>query len=574
VVLRRLAVFAGAFSLEAAQSVGAETSLERGQVVEAVASLVTKSLLAIEIGATSVRYRFLDTTRTYALGKLDQSGEAAVVSKRHAAYYRELLERTDSAVSQLSNPTVPPVHQEHLSNIRAALEWSFSAQGDVDLGTALAAASGPVFLEMSLLRECRVWMERSIAARDAAAWDARREMDIQAALALSLMFSEGDCEDVQPALIRSFALAEELKYPRLQLRLLAARHIFLTRIGDFHGVLALAQRSEAVAKMIPDPAAAVMADWMLGIAYHFIGSQCRAREYCETALHPPGCRDGKLTHSHGISTLHARSRRAASVALARTLWLQGYADRAVNVARQTLDEAGTLGHPLSLCHCLIYTVSVFLWSGDWSAAEAIVERLIAHTQRHSLAPYHAGGVGLKGYLLLRRGDVDAGIPLLRKCLETIPEYPVFTGELAQGLSMAGQFDEAIAVIDEAVTHSKRNGESFLTPELLRIKGELLASAPGANLSEAEVWLSRSLELACRQSALAWELRTTTSLALLRRKQDRDAEAHGALAAVYDRFTEGFETSDLRAARRLLDELEKPASEARGHAIAVPRRAQG
>jgi len=72
---------------------------------------------------------------------------------------------------------------------------------------------------------------------------------------------------------------------------------------------------------------------------------------------------------------------------------------------------------------------------------------------------------------------------------------------------------------------------------------------------------RSIQLARRQSALAWELRTTTSLALLRRKQDRRDEAHGALAAVYDRFTEGFGTRDLRAARRLLDELEQPASAA-------------
>jgi predicted ATPase len=255
--------------------------------------------------------------------------------------------------------------------------------------------------------------------------------------------------------------------------------------------------------------------------------------------------------------------------LARALWLQGYADRAAKIARQTLDEAGALGHPVSLCNCLMYAVPVFLWIGDWPAAEAVIERLIAHAQRHSLAPHHAVGVGSKGELSLKRGDVDAGIRLLRTCLETLHADPVFTGDLAEGLAMAGQFDEAMAVIDEAIAHSERTGESFHTAEILRIKGELLASAPGANLSEAEDWLSRSLQLAHRQSALAWELRTTTSLAVLRRKQDRHAEAHGALAAVYDRFTEGFETSDLRAARRLLDELEQPTSAVRTHAASIP-----
>ncbi len=76
--------------------------------------------------------------------------------------------------------------------------------------------------------------------------------------------------------------------------------------------------------------------------------------------------------------------------------------------------------------------------------------------------------------------------------------------------MAGQTDEAMGVIDEAIAYGERNAESFHTLEIFRIKGELLASAPGANLTEAQDWLSRSLQLARRQSALAWELRTTMS----------------------------------------------------------------
>jgi predicted ATPase/DNA-binding winged helix-turn-helix (wHTH) protein len=201
VVLRRLAVFVGTFSLEAAQAVAAGNPFDRGQIVEAVTSLVSKSLVAAEIGATSVCYRLLDTTRAYVQSKLVQSGEEIAVARRHAMYYREFLERTDSA-PQSSKPAGRPEHREHVSNVRAALEWAFSAQGDLDLGTALAAASAPLFLEMSLLSECRVWMERSIVARQAAPWDPRREMEIQVALALSLMFTEGDCEEARAGLAR------------------------------------------------------------------------------------------------------------------------------------------------------------------------------------------------------------------------------------------------------------------------------------------------------------------------------------------------------------------------------------
>jgi tetratricopeptide (TPR) repeat protein len=254
------------------------------------------------------------------------------------------------------------------------------------------------------------------------------------------------------------------------------------------------------------------------------------------------------------------------------LWLQGHAEQAVKIAGEILDETGELNpHPISLGHCLFYTASVFVWSGDCSTAEAIIGRLITHAERYSLAPYRAGGIGLKGQLLLRRGDVDAGIRMLCTCLETIPAYPIFTADLAEGLAAAGQVDEAGAVIDKAIAHDEQNGESFHTPEIFRVKGELLAALSTTKLSDAEDWLSRSIQLARRQSALAWELRSTTSLALLRRKQGRGEKAHRALSAIYDRFTEGFKTPDLTAARQLLDELEQSAS-AGTHAASLHKRA--
>ncbi len=109
-VLRRLAVFVGTFSLEAARSVAAETPIEGGQVVEALDSLVAKSLVVTEIGPTWARYRLLDTTRSYALDKLIRSGEAAAVERRHATYYREFSECTDSAASRLFEPERPVIH--------------------------------------------------------------------------------------------------------------------------------------------------------------------------------------------------------------------------------------------------------------------------------------------------------------------------------------------------------------------------------------------------------------------------------------------------------------------------------
>jgi predicted ATPase len=161
---------------------------------------------------------------------------------------------------------------------------------------------------------------------------------------------------------------------------------------------------------------------------------------------------------------------------------------------------------------------------------------------------------LKGELSLRQGDTEAGLRLLNGSLDALEAVqhqtmtPVFTSDLAIGLARAGRRDEVDAAIDKAMACSPH----FYLPETMRIKAELLASGPHS--SEAEPWFSRSLDLAREQSALAWELRTATSLGHLWARQGRCDEATRVLRPVYERFTEGFETADLSAAKRLLGEL--------------------
>jgi predicted ATPase/DNA-binding winged helix-turn-helix (wHTH) protein len=164
VILCRLSVFVGAFSLEAAQFVAAGDIQEREHVAEAIAGLVTKSLVAVETNRTGMLYRLLDTTRAYVLTKMTDSSEKSTIAQRHAIYYREILENIEiGSLTCLKNDGTDE-RWRHVNNARAALEWSFAKQGDKDVGTALAAASAPLFLKLSLLTECRVWMERGNAA--------------------------------------------------------------------------------------------------------------------------------------------------------------------------------------------------------------------------------------------------------------------------------------------------------------------------------------------------------------------------------------------------------------------------
>jgi predicted ATPase len=168
-------------------------------------------------------------------------------------------------------------------------------------------------------------------------------------------------------------------------------------------------------------------------------------------------------------------------------------------------------------------------------------------------------------LSIDRGEAEAGIELVRGAVETLYagryelHNPVFLGALAEGLAMTGRFSEALTTIDEVMARVGRNGQLFSLPEFMRIKGEILISAAQTDFSKPEGLFVQSIELASRQSALSWQLRAATSLARLWDGQDRTSEALGVLTPVYDSFTEGFETSDLQAARRLLGRLKERAS---------------
>src|SRR6202171_5734005 len=553
-ILCRLSVFVGVVTLEAARAVAAGDDVDETEVVTVLVGLVAKSLMSADTSAPATRYRLLDTTRAYAFAKLSETGEAGEVKRRHASYFLDLLERVDGNSFTPLQAKSFAVFADQLGNVRTALEWCFAERGDGVLGVALAAASAPLFLEMSLLTECHRWTERAVAVLDDANRGTRREMDLHAALGLSLMFTRGNSEQVGKSLIGGLELAERLGDLHSQLRLLERLHLFHVRIGNFHDALASAQRGEGVATKIGDPVLLGQIQVALGISHHLEGDSRSALGYLESAL-------AQLPLSPQINSLHLGFdyRNRARITLARVLWIRGCPDQAVKFARQSVEEAIRLNHPIKLCMALLWAMSVFLWNEDLESAEEYTDRFIAQAEKHSLAPYQTIGVGAKGELLVRRGDVEAGIVLLRLSLGAVRAHryglqTAFSSALAEGLSMTGRGDEALNTIDEAIALVEHNEDLFGMPELLRIKADILVSAQPADPVRAEGLLIQSLGMARRQSALAWEWRTATTLARLWLTQGRFGEARDVLAPAYDRFTEGFDSPGLKTAKKLLDEL--------------------
>jgi predicted ATPase/DNA-binding winged helix-turn-helix (wHTH) protein len=554
VVLRRLAVFVGHFTLEAARAVVTSATIDQVLILGAIGSLVAKSMVATDRVGTMMRYRLLDTTRAYALEISVEDAELADIAARHATYYRGWLEQNSTEWPAWPGTERAP-HLDKLNNVRAALEWCFGVNGDLEIGIGLAAAAAPIFLAMSLLPECHRWSERAIRALDDASRGGPEEMHLQAGLGISSTQMQGGGDAARLALNRSLAIAEERGDVLHQAALLGMLHMFHFRSGDFKTTLHYAQRCRALADSIDEPAAITLAHSILGRSLLLMGDLDGARTELEAML--PGWSRPRVS-----STLYLAYDRhfRAGIALARTLWLQGYPAQAVERAHQTIKGAEQMDHPASLVVVLAWAASIFLWTGDLRSAEEYIDSCISRAESYSLDPLVAVGQARKAELAIRRGDAENGVESLRKCFRKIHavRYEMMTTEfdisLARGLGAIGRLAEAIHVIDEAMQRVETNGDAMYMPELLRVKGRLLWSRAPPDAGDAESIFMQSLALSRHQGARAWELRTATDLAALFAGQGRSERGRALLQPVFEQFVEGSNTADLEAAERLLATL--------------------
>jgi predicted ATPase/DNA-binding winged helix-turn-helix (wHTH) protein len=552
VVLSRLSVFVGNFTLQAAGSVASEMELDEANVIDAVESLVAKSLISTTVINESTYCRLLDTTRTYAAVKLLERGEVNRTARYHALFYSAFLEH-DERIQSLFGEHDLSGYAPHIGNVRSALRWALLERGDVAVGIELATWAAPLFIGLSLIEECRRWCERALAALDEVSRGNRQEMILQEALAMSSMSTKGNSDQVRAAIERGLALAEAFEDRGRQLRLLFGQSAFLTRNGDVRCALALAERAGVIAQAVQHPVGSVWAEWWLGLDHHFLGDQAAAQRHLESGMARAVEFGTVNTNFFGFDP-HSR----ALFGLAQTLWLRGFSDRALKIVQTSLDDAANRDHPVPISNALVYASTLLLWSGDLIGASDHIERLIVHAARYSLEPYRAAAIALKGELAIASDDPESGLDLLRSALKTLrsQQYNLliagFVGASAEGLRETGQFEDALFAINEAIARATNSGVELSLSDLLRIKSQILIARH--EREEALSCLTESLTVARAQSALAWELRSTIAMARMLCEDGQREQARHRLAVVYDRFTEGFETADLKRARALFEEL--------------------
>jgi adenylate cyclase len=384
----------------------------------------------------------------------------------------------------------------------------------------------------------------------------RQELELQAALGPSLNQTKGDsAPEVEAVYGRIAELGERTGQTQYVVAVQSGLfRVYMVR-GQYETAQGFADRVLNLAERSKDPAELLNAHTLMGVNSFWKGDLTIAHEHFERAaahIDPP--RQRHLTAIHGLDSATACSGYAAL-----PLWMMGYPDQALQRTLRALSLARERDHLSSTVMALHYASIGHLYRGETQTARELAEAGLALANEHGLELWAGLHNQALGQALAQSGREPKGIEHIEKGISAyegtrarrIVGQP---GELAYAYGRIGQSTKALKLIKEQLALASAFGAHSVEPELHRIKGELLLLQDPSSLPGAELCFRTAIEKAQRLAAKSWELRTTTSLARLLRDTNRRDEARAMLAEIYNWFTEGFDTADLKDAKALLEEL--------------------
>jgi len=534
--LRSLSVFNGSFTLEDAVFVMGPL-IHSDEANDRLASLLDKSLVVARPDEWTARYRLLDTTRAYGQDRLEESGEAGPLRRRHA---QRFLERCQAPRKVDDEEAL----RQAMVDVRAALDWALVRGSDIALGLDLASAATPVFLQLSLLREHRKYLELALA-HISSATDPKSitdtalctEMELRIAVAWALYYTDGPDPAIDDHLLKARGIARKIGDKIQELRILWILFGIAGNAGNYRQELTYAREFGTVADPLADPMPKLRSHRFIGRGLGDLGQYMLAQEHIDLALRPT--RDAV---SQSTTNAYEIDNWVASHAIrARILWLRGYPDDAKTEAEECISDALQLGHDQSTCWALAFNVCpVAIWRGDLDEARHYVNLLRKHSE-NIFQHYYGWALiydrFLNGIALAPHRSNESPLAGLK------PTVPAQADLLAT-------FDINLAGLD-ALTRAQADEDIWCTPEVLRAWAVRHISG-----AEAEDILLRSLGLAKRQDAKAWELRAATSLSLLYLRSCRSREARAVLEPALEQFKQGHDTRDVQAAINVLRALPK------------------
>lgn len=553
-LLRSLAVFPGGFMLEA---VAAVTGLSPSRSDDQIARLIEKSLVVAGTSGATKRYRLLETTRQYARELLGQGREYHRASRRHAEFLCRLLPSDPLSLRPAMAIQDVAVHVAELENVRGALDWAFSAEGDAKVGIELTASYAPVWLHLSLMAECQDRVGRALQNLEAHPDLSEKDrLACYLTFGYALVVSTGAVETVETLMTRAVDIAGRLGDVDSLLRALWGLWSHRFNTGQYNSMLRLAERFSQLAKSVGREEDKLVGERLVGMSLHYLGNQTDARTHLERLALVVSTANLKTTAGYFFN-----QRLIARAMLARVLWLQGYLDQAREHALESYVEAQAAGDEPSLRYMLGWAICpVTIWLGDHVAAESQVKHFVGIAARYSQPFWSMVGLGLEGLFNIARGDLLAGTAALRRALEHRGmagrglRKPEFLGALAESLGSLGHTADGMEAIEECLRQSDEQGQRWYLAEALRIKGELLRRVDNEFAEDPQGYFLKSLAVSRQQGCLSWELKAGVSSARLWLEKSRPDEARGVLGPIYGRISEGFSTPTVESAKKLLESM--------------------
>ncbi len=384
----------------------------------------------------------------------------------------------------------------------------------------------------------------------------RQELGLLLALGPALQLAQGfGAPDVEPIYARAVELGDALGEPVKRFQALWGRWLFVQAgRGDAVGARRIAEELVAIGERLDDPVLRLEAHHAMLPTTLWIGEPDTARRHCEQGI---ALYDKEQHRSLAFSYGGHDPGVCCHMHSALALWMLGFPERALERSRAGLALATDLGHAGSIVNAFPFATLVDQLVGDVATLADHVGSMVALATEHGLRQWQAYGRMFEGWIAAEHDTGSAAVGDFRR---TIGQYRgmgndlfvgCFHGLLAELCGKRGMTEEGLATVADALAMAEATGSRLWMPEYYRLRGELLRSSDDA---AAEAAFGQALDIARGQGTRAWELRAAMSLSRLWARRGKREDARRLLGEVHGWFTEGFDTEDLRAARRALDAL--------------------
>lgn len=382
---------------------------------------------------------------------------------------------------------------------------------------------------------------------------ALQELKLQAMLGQSLMVTKGFAvPEVEKAFVRAREIGLQLNDVAQLFRAQFSLAIVYVVRAEYERAFDHGEQCLRLAEKTRNPAMLLQSHWVIGLSQCYLGKFTAARDHFEQTItihDDAGIESPSSMYGAVLSRAH----------LARMLLYLGYPDGSRQMMKEALAKAQLLRFPVGVANTLALAAYLEAYHHNLDKTLEFAAATARLAEEHGLPYYAAVALLTRGWAVAMHGH-DEGIELIREglgsslAIGTKQQHGYFLALLAEALNKAGRVDEALEALKEGMDVTQQNNEPFYEAELYRLKGDALVMAKVASPADAESCFHRAIEVARQQQAKSFELRAVMSLARLLQQQGKREEARAILAEIYDWFTEGFDTRDLKDAKALLDEI--------------------